>query len=194
MRHSQHRYLLFLGLLLTMPNGTCVPSGEESSAPLPKRVELEKYVESETNNTVSVVDVLRYSRYIAGLKDQKLAYEYMQSQQAFAADHSDINRLRFAILISVPHSPVRDGTAAHKLLADYLAQDIKKDQGMRDLAALVLRHLEEQARQEAHFEALKRELKILQAANHDLQEKLNALTSIEKSINERQDANQLEGQ
>jgi hypothetical protein len=119
----------------------------------------------------SVTDVeslVLYFGYIRKLSAADLNREYDTARQAYNRGRLDYNRVRFAMLLSLPNTPFNDDGRA----LDVLEPVVRKGNGrLYPLAQMLGSHIQEQKR--------------LTASVQGLQQKLDALKSLERSIIER---------
>jgi hypothetical protein len=102
--------------------------------------------------------LLLYFQYIKGLPGAELGKEHENARQAYARAQSEFNRVRLAMVLAQPNTPFNDGPRALELL-----EPVAKNQ-----------------------QAPLHGLAYLLAANiQDLQHKLDALKSLERSLSER---------
>jgi hypothetical protein len=116
--------------------------------------------------------LLLYFDSIKRLAGRDLTRELGSARQAYDENKSDYNRARFALLLSMPGASFRDEAKAIELL-EPLVKDARAEQSpLRGLANLVYQLIAEQRRQERNARGL--------------QEKLDALRTLERSLNERE--------
>jgi hypothetical protein len=116
----------------------------------------------------NVESLLLYYRHIGKLKENQLSREHEISRRAYARERSDFNRVRLAMLLGLPNSALSDNARALELL-DSVAKNGSGE--FSALAALLAAQLHERRR--------------LDASVQDLQQKLDALKSLERSMMER---------
>lgn len=112
--------------------------------------------------------LLLYFQYIKGLTGAELGKEHDNARQAYARARSEINRVRLAMVLSQPNTPFSDGPRALELL-----EPSAKNQRapLHGLAFLLSAYILEQKRLDGNVQ--------------DLQNKLDALKSLERSLSER---------
>jgi len=115
-----------------------------------------------------VESLLLYYRHIGRLKEGQLSRELEISRRAYAREPSDFNRVRLAMLFGLPDTSLTDSARAVELL-EPVAKNATGE--FSALAALLVAQLH-QRRQ-------------LDATVQDLQQKLDALKSLERSMMER---------
>ena len=117
---------------------------------------------SETENLVS------YYTYLRKLPGNDVAREHDAARQAYGRARSDYNGVRLAMVVTLPNTPFYDEPRALDIL-DPIAKG--GDARMAGLAWLLISHIQERRR--------------LDATAHALQQKLDALKSLERSLIER---------
>lgn len=140
-----------------------------SCAALRETQEPAPWVQSGTPQPASNADsLLLYFQHIRNLSAAELGKEYETARQAYAQSRSDFNRVRFAMVLALPGTANGDEGRALELL-----EPVSKNPNSRlsGLAYLLISHLQERKR--------------LDAAALGLQQKLDALRSLERSLIER---------
>ena len=132
--------------------------------------------------------LLFYYDYIRALPAGELARETESLRQLNATDKSEFTRLRYALLLTLPNAGIREHTRAQQLLEPILRDAKNVDPPLRALAALLLADLAEHRRLDDSLQAATQRQKEEQARSADLQQKLDALKAIEKTIAERKAA------
>jgi hypothetical protein len=112
--------------------------------------------------------LLLYFQHIRTLSGADLSREHDAARQAYARARTDFNRVRLAMVLSLPGTAFNDDARALGLLDTVAKHDGGRLQG---LAALLGAHLQEQQR--------------LAVNAQGLQQKLDALKSLERSMIER---------
>lgn len=115
-----------------------------------------------------VENLLLYYRHIGKLKEDQLSRELEISRRAYARERSDFNRVRLAMVLGLPNTELSDDARALELL-ESVAKNESGD--FSALAALLAAQLRDRRR--------------LDATAQDLQQKLDALKSLERSMMER---------
>jgi hypothetical protein len=129
--------------------------------------------------------LLHYFDYARGLSAAELGRENESLRQAFATDKSDFTRLRYALLLSMPGTGARDLARAQQLLDPVRSEAEGRDPALRALAVLLVAEIAERRRLEDSLQSATQRQKDEQARAGDLEQKLEALKSIEKSIGQR---------
>jgi hypothetical protein len=118
---------------------------------------------------VELERLLDYFRALRRLSAAELAREYENARSTFLRTRSDYDRVRLALLMSLPNTPFNDEARVLELLEPMLRSPGSMLQG---LAALVHVMVQEQRRLEQNM--------------GKLQEKLDALKSLERRLLERE--------
>lgn len=127
------------------------------------------WVQADSPEPASNADsLLLYFQYLRKLSSPEAAREYEAARQAYANARTDFNRVRLAMVLSLPGNPFTDDARALGLL-----DTVARHQGsqLQGLAVVLGTHLQEQLR--------------LAASAQGLQEKLDALRSLERNMIER---------
>lgn len=113
-------------------------------------------------------NLLGYYQNLRGLGAADLGREHDAARQAYARARSDFNRVRYAMVLTVPGAAFADDTRALEML-----EPVAKNPGgsLQPLAHLIVTHLQERKRLDANAQAL--------------QQKLDALRSLERQMIER---------
>lgn len=114
-----------------------------------------------TGNSESL---LMYFEYVHRLPSAELAKEHDTVRQLYAGSRSDFNRVRYAMLLSVPGAAFNDDARALEALEPLLKN---QDAALHNIAFMVNSQIQEQRRRQG------------------LQQKLEALKSLEKKLIER---------
>lgn len=142
--------------------GCAALGGIESQEPAP-------WVQAGSPQPASEIDsLLLYYQYIRKLPGPDLGREHETARQGYNGARTDFNRVRLAMVMSLPNSAFNDDVRALDLLEPVARNANGKLQG---LALLLSSHLQEQKR--------------LNANMYSLQQKLDALKSLERSMIER---------
>ena len=108
--------------------------------------------------------LLMYFEYVRKLPAAALANEHDTVRQLYAHAHSDFNRVRYAMLLSIPGAAFNDDARAIEALEPLLRNP---DAALHHLGFMVSAQIQEQRR------------------GQGLQQKLEALKSLEKNLIER---------
>lgn len=112
--------------------------------------------------------LLLYYQHIRKQPAADLSREYETVRQAYARSRTDFSRIRLAMVLSLPNTAVSDEGRAMELL-----EPVSKNQGsaLQGLAYLLVTQLQERKRLDANAQGL--------------QQKLDALRTLERSMIER---------
>lgn len=121
--------------------------------------------------------LLRYAEQVSRMSDPARRSEHARAEQAFANEASAFNRLRLALLLTLPDTPFQCDSCARDLLRSYLQHD-DNNRAWRDFATLLLRSTEQRL-------ALKQELETERKQHQQMRQQLEKLKAIEKRLNER---------
>lgn len=169
-------FALLLGTLLSSctnipikppPNTPCVPV-PLALAPLPVEIQESR-----------VDDLMREYEQLSQLPVSALVVEYQHASQVFLQTGNNLERVRMAMLLALPTSPFHDTTAALSLLNSY-PKDVKVAPSvLSDFAHFLATLLVEQQRSTTALLDLKQKLKEGQKRTDDLQNKIDAIKSME---------------
>ena len=119
-----------------------------------------------------VENILIYFEHIKKLPANELVKELESARQAFARSKSEMSRLRLALLLSFPSAPFREDAKALELIEPMVKDARSQYTPLRGFAYVLSAFVVEQKRLGSHVQGL--------------QEKLDALKSLERSLNERE--------
>ncbi len=156
LRKKLSRPLVLLAAGAALAAGCAVQPGVEKPAPVVARPV------SESDS------LLAYFQGLRGLSASDLGREHEQARQAYARARTDYNRVRYAMVLTVPNSAFQDDARALETL-EPVARNTNGQ--LQPLAHLLASHLQERKR--------------LDANAHALQQKLDALRSLERNMIER---------
>ena len=179
--------LCLFGLLCLSASGCAEQNHRLNVVSVP---EVAKPVDNSSRDTTILMN---YAQRIRTLNAEELNLEFNTMSQTFARKKSDLNRMRLAILFSIPYATFRDDAAALNLLDEYLANSSVEDKSMlKNYAKSLFANIVEQKKQDERIQKLLQKVKdeqkradALQQKNEELQQKLNAIKSIEKNMIER---------
>jgi hypothetical protein len=139
-----------------------------------------------TGQPNNVDGYLAYFRYASSISGEELKKEYAVINQAYAKTKNDNSRLQLALLLSLPNTSFRDDARALSLLKEYLTSKANESSQLKDFALLLFAHIAEHRRQEERLKSEQIRSEELGQQLQELEQKLEALKGIEKSIIERQ--------
>ncbi len=122
--------------------------------------------------------LLAYFENVRKLQAAELASEYHSVRELYTASPSEVNRVRYAMLLSIPGTAFNDNARALEALEPLLRN---QNAALRHLAFMVHAHIGEQRR--GHM--LQQKLDQEQRRGQDVQQKLDALKSLEKDLIKR---------
>jgi hypothetical protein len=122
--------------------------------------------------------LLRYTERVSRMEDPAQRREHALAAQAFARDASAFNRLRLALLLTLPDTSFQCDSCARDLIREYLQADAH-DPAWRDFAALLLRSAEQNLQ-------LRRALDTERKQRQQALEQLDKLKAIEQRLSERE--------
>lgn len=127
------------------------------------------WIQPGSARPVSDVDSLvQYYQHIRNLSTGDAGREYEVARQAYNGERNAFNRVRLAMMLSLPDAAFQDDSRA----LDLLEPVVRNANGrLHALALMLSSHLQEQKR--------------LNASVQGLQQKLDALKSLERSLIER---------
>lgn len=159
MRRDSAALGLFCGALLA---GCAILPGMESPERAP-------WVQAGSPRPASEAEsLLLYFQHVRRLAAADLGKEHDTARQAFAQSRSDFNRIRLAMVLALPNTALNDESRALELLEPVARNQSGQLQG---LASLLVAQLQERRRLDANMQGL--------------QQKLDALKSLERSMIER---------
>lgn len=112
-----------------------------------------------------VTKVLTYYAQVRQLSGPDLAREHESAKRALTRSRSDANRLRYALLLTLPGAPATEEPRVQELLEPVTRNG---DSALRGLALLMMASLQEQRR--------------LETSAQGLQQKLDALLTLERNM------------
>ncbi|WP_455210538.1 hypothetical protein [Kaarinaea lacus] len=135
----------------------------------------------------ALLKLLRYSRRLGELTAKELDQEYQDFQQLAEEEKVAVNmQLQQALLLSAPAAPYRDNQQAKKILTGIINSGEKRGLVLREYAYSLLVSIEQREKAEQQNTQLRKSLKKEIDRRELLEQKLEALKSIEESITQRQ--------
>lgn len=119
--------------------------------------------------------LLVYFEYARKLPPADLSREGENARSAYNRTRSDFDRMRLAMLLSIPNTPIADEQRAYDLLDPMVKTPTSPLHG---LALLMSTHLQERRRLESGLQQLQQNVQ-------GLQNKLDALMSLERTLIDR---------
>lgn len=112
--------------------------------------------------------LLAYYQQVKGMSGVELSREHETARQAYVRSRTEFNRVRFALMLSLPNTTFSDDGRALELL-EPVSRNFNGQ--LHGLASLLVAHLQERKRLDSNVQGL--------------QQKLDALKSLERSMIER---------
>ena len=122
-------------------------------------------VEEARGDATDAAKVLAYYAQVRQLTGVELAREHESARRALAKSRSDANRLRYALLLTLPGAPATEEPRVQELLEPVTRNG---DSALRGLALMMMASLQEQRR--------------LETSAQGLQQKLDALLTLERNM------------
>jgi len=129
---------------------------------------------------------LRFYENAIKLKGAELARELDSTRQEFEKDKSEFNRVRFAMLLSLPGTGFRDEQAALNLVQPFLNDKRYENSVLRPLALVLHAQLSELKRLDEALQQQTAKAKEEQRRADALQQKLEAILDMEMKMLERE--------
>lgn len=142
------------------------PAPERDAAP----AALSEADRAQENAEVSAL--LAYYQWLLDLPAEALRREYHGINQTYARDRSETLRLRLAMLLSVPGAAWQDDARLVALLEASASRRAPPDSPRRQLVVFMLKQAADRLREHRRAD--------------DLQQKLDSIMAIERSLRERQ--------
>lgn len=159
--------------------GTEVEAPEPQAEPTPSEAEAPEAPEPQGKVTsvrapeTELDRLLNYFQYVRKLTGAELNREHENVRAAFGRTKGDFDRVRLAMILAMPNTPASDDARALDLLEPLMKNE---NSNLRGLVVLMSAYVQEQRR--------------LGASVQGLQQKLNALKSLERSLIEREQGGQ----
>lgn len=138
---------------------------EPPSEPAPVRADF-------SQESAEVAALLAYYQELLAMQPEELRREFQAVSQSFARERGELGRLRLALLMCVPTAPWRDDAKLLSLLDGALNRGMPPESPRRQFIVLLQRLVAERQREQRRAD--------------ELQQKMDALLSIERSLHKRQ--------
>jgi DNA repair ATPase RecN len=136
-----------------------------------------------------IKSVLEYYRHLYSLNEEELNREYSQAQQTLSESNQLIDRIRLALLLSMPRAPFKEYDRSLTLVKDYLNDPSQQDSRLKDFLSILSSFIQELKSQDERYQKLDQKLKEEKKQREALEQKLEELKTIEKNLLERDKKN-----
>lgn len=167
-------------VLLTVLVGGCVTPIEPNTRRDPWYQAAVEVVQDDNTRA------LRYCEDALKLKGADLAREIESIRQEFETDKSEFNRVRLAMLLSLPGTGLRDDQTALNLLQPFLSDKSYENSTLRPLALVLHAQFSEIKRLDEALQQQTAKSKEEQRRADALQQKLEAILEMEMKMIERE--------
>ena len=133
----------------------------------------------------SLLAMLRYSRFINGLSKEQLAEEYKRINDAYFIRPNDRSGLKRAMLLMKSGTQFYDINQAKQLLTDIVNSNDNSVPAFKEYASFMLTIIDEQIKEYQRYNQLEEQMEIEIKERKKVEEKLEALKSIEESMIQR---------
>lgn len=130
--------------------------------------------------------LLQYYEVIRGLSGNELGRERERARQTYARNKTDYNRVQLALHAALPEAGADEQTTGLALIEPLLKESQGQNSGLRRFAILLNAMITENRRIADQLQNANQKAKEEQRRGEDLQQKLDALKSIEKSLIQRE--------
>ena len=162
------------------------PFAEQSSSWRPI---LPHELDAQFEESEILLNLFRYSRRLGEMSTQELEQEYQAFKNLTAPQKTGISaQMRYALLLSAPNAGFRDDEGAKKILAKIIKTEKQRGVMLREYAYNLLIAIDQNEKAEQQNTLLRKKLKSEIDRREALEQKLEALKSIEESITQRQNS------
>ncbi len=175
----------------------CAPQPPVTTEPLP-RLQIVETLETDADR------LLNYYAYVTELQGETLEREYRYVEKVYSTDPNEYNEMQMIILLASPRASFRDTDLARTMVRRWLQDEYYSYSKLRPLAMLYYSYLSELKRQNRVIDQAKKSLrqaneqsaqqaeqiKASQQRSKELQDKLDALLEMERSLIEREQITQ----
>lgn len=168
-----------------LTNQAAEDSAEEDKVPV---------IIAPTSDQEEVLQIMRYARVMQSYPRAKLKDEFKRVATDLVDKSDTANQLRMAILLSIEDTPFKNEKRALRLLTNIVNDVDEKSSALQEYAYQLLDTLQQRYEAMQLNRELSDELHAERQKRAQLQQQLDALRSIEKSINQRQLQNEAEKQ
>ncbi len=175
----------------------CAPQPPVTTEPLP-RLQIVETLETDADR------LLNYYAYVTELQGETLEREYRYVEKVYSTDPNEYNEMQMIMLLASPRASFRDTDLARTMVRRWLQDEYYRYSKLRPLAMLYYSYLSELKRQNRVIDQAKKSLrqaneqsaqqaeqiKASQQRSKELQDKLDALLEMERSLIEREEITQ----
>ncbi len=175
----------------------CAPQPPVTTEPLP-RLQIVETLETDADR------LLNYYAYVTELQGETLEREYRYVEKVYSTDPNEYNEMQMIMLLASPRASFRDTDLARTMVRRWLQDEYYRYSKLRPLAMLYYSYLSELKRQNRVIDQAKKSLrqaneqsaqqaeqiKASQQRSKELQDKLDALLEMERSLIEREQITQ----
>ncbi len=175
----------------------CAPQPPVTTEPLP-RLQIVETLETDADR------LLNYYAYVTELQGETLEREYRYVEKVYSTDPNEYNEMQMIMLLASPRASFRDTDLARTMVRRWLQDEYYRYSKLRPLAMLYYSYLFELNRQNRVIDQAKKSLrqaneqsaqqaeqiKASQQRSKELQDKLDALLEMERSLIEREEITQ----
>lgn len=166
-----HRYQYISAALLLIMLGACSSLPHAAAGDCPPAAA----------RMLNTDELLRYHACLLALPPAQLAGEYASVKRESAQGSDPASRIRLALLLSLPNTPFYDPGAAIQLLDQAPATS----PDLHALAGLLRASLAQQQQQAIRIQGLQHDLTAEKARSASLQDKINSIKNLERSMTPR---------
>lgn len=187
---------------LSKSNNAAVTTPEASAEPAPQPAPvIEPFSEQPSNwrpilpheldahfeESEALLHLLRYSRRLGEMTSGELDEEYTALKKLSHEQKSSIGmQVKLALLLSTSAASFRDNERAKKILSGVINTEEKRGKVLKEYAYTLLVAIDQNEKAEYQNQQLRKKLKSEIERREQLEQKLEALKSIEESITQRQ--------
>lgn len=143
-------------------------------------------VESPRLDEENFITILRYSRYISALSNVRLVDEYRKLDNANRIEPTLQGQLKLAILLSRNSTEIQDNNRAIRMLREIAGTKDRSVAALTGYAYMLLDSLRIHTQSNKKLAEMSKKLNEERQKRRQLEQKLEALKSIEKTISDRQ--------
>jgi len=169
---AQGRGLRIFAIAILAFLAGCVTAPDNQPSPCPP---------SEVVVSGQMDDMMQYYDSLKKQSPSELARVYDRVKQNFGQNKSDANRIRLALLLTLPNASFRDIPAALHLLNEW-PRDSKHANNLQSFRNLLAALLADQQRLSSNLEEASQKLKEEQKRADTLQHQIDAIKSMEKNL------------